>query len=187
MSVLLSLMVVALSFCLVALAEPLGVQAGSLNVARNRTRPYVAPFRHSPQGRLRGSVRGHVGRHNHSSLESLIVDDLNETSSNHTALPVFIHIPKTGGRRLTELLTEEYGAPIPGMYMPGVLERFRRGTIQFSFTRFVYVHFDDRGVPELLQFLKEETAQRHLPGPRIVTMVRDPVQRIISEYARGLF
>ena len=168
----------AVVFCLVAVAEPLGVPARS---ADNRTRTRGARSMQSPQGRLRGSLRGHPGRRNHSSLESLVVEDLNETSSNHTALPVFIHIPKTGGRRLTELLNAEYGAPIPGMYIPGVMDRFRRGTIQFSFTRFVYVHFDDRGVPELLEMLKEETAQRHLPGPRIVTMVRDPVQRIISE------
>ena len=50
-----------------------------------------------------------------------------------------------------------------------------------AFNRWLYVHFDDTGVFHLLDFAKEETEKLGLPPPRLLTMVRDPVQRIISE------
>jgi len=105
-----------------------------------------------------------------------------DPTAKHSALPVFIHIPKTAGRHLMELFTEEYGHPIPPMWTHTAARRYRRGALNMSFDRYFYVHFDDQGVDELLQLANEITSARNLPSPRVVTVLRDPVQRIVSEY-----
>ncbi len=108
-------------------------------------------------------------------------NDITDSSSTHAALPVFVHTPKTGGRRMTELLEAEYGAAVPPMLILGDLERFRRGDVVMSFTRYLYLHFDGRHLPDLMLYLREQTAARGLPPPRVLTLLRDPVQRIVSE------
>ena len=64
---------------------------------------------------------------NMARADSTANDALDNSHSNHSALPIFVHIPKTGGRRLTELLANEYGVPVPGMWIHGFDKKYREG------------------------------------------------------------
>lgn len=78
-----------------------------------------------------------------------------QTEFSHRFLPIFVHIPKTGGRHLNELLESEYGQAVPRMWIHGMDERYRRGKVKiFNFSRsnkciisFFFVPFAIRHFP----------------------------------------
>jgi hypothetical protein len=90
---------------------------------------------------------------------------------------VFLHIPRTGGRHFLQLLQSELGIVDPPMVHPEVLRTALRDRDKvFLDQPYFYVHFDSSVVPSLLDMLRV-----HDKLPRIVTFLRDPVERLVSE------
>ena len=91
---------------------------------------------------------------------------------------VFIHIPKTGGRHFRELLRGVFGDPDPAMVHGPVVQQWRaRGNAVKVDSPWYYVHFDSSVVSSLLAELR-----RRGKSPRVVTFLRDPVERVVSEF-----
>jgi hypothetical protein len=90
---------------------------------------------------------------------------------------VFLHIPRTGGRHFLQLLQSELGIVNPPMVHPELLRAALRDR-DFSFLDqpWFYVHFDSSVVPSFLHMLRV-----HDKLPRIVTFLRDPIERLVSE------
>ena len=110
----------------------------------------------------------------HDGVFSGAVDDAD------TLRPVvFVHIPKTGGRRFRDILESLLGQSRPAMVERDLVHK---AVVEndFSFVHnqsWFYVHFDSAVLPTFLDILR---VQGKLP--RIVTFLRDPVQRLVSEY-----
>lgn len=95
------------------------------------------------------------------------------TMSSRDAL-IFLHIPKTAGMTLRALLASRY--PARHTFVIG-------NDINADIERFVTMDDDSRARIRLLMGHMSFGLHRFLPtGARYVTMLRDPVERVLSEY-----
>ena len=91
---------------------------------------------------------------------------------------VFLHIPRTGGHHLYNILEQALGTPQPrSLQMEDLRDAVASRNFTFLNQPWFYINAESTVIRPFLRMLK-----RHSRRPRVVTFLRDPIERVVSEY-----